>query len=141
MRVSPCSVVVVPLLLYVSLCVFMLRRVPLRIRVSPETRQHLHLLRTLRRLNIGGWLRALIDEALEEQKTTDGQEAEKDKPGACSQADSSDRQHGQLAIPLDGPGGRVSRVERSQELGPPTSRMVQCIPVQLEGLNKGIEAE
>ena len=34
------------------------------------------------------------------------------KPGACSQADISDRERGQLATPLDGPGGRISGVER-----------------------------
>jgi len=46
MRVSPCSGV--PwLLLYVSLCVSMLRRVPLHIRVSPETRQRLRTQRHL----------------------------------------------------------------------------------------------
>ncbi|MDE2963401.1 MAG: hypothetical protein OXU26_05790, partial [Acidobacteriota bacterium] len=59
--------------------------------------------------------------------------------GACSQADISDRQHGQLAISLDGPGGRVSGVERLQDC-PPTSRIVQWIPVQIEGYNGGIEA-
>jgi len=68
----PCSFVV-RLLLHVLLCVFMLRRVPLPIRVSPESRQRLQRLRTERRLNAGAWLRALIDEALEEQQTTDGQ--------------------------------------------------------------------
>ena len=109
---SPCSVVA-QLLLYVLLCVFMLHRVPRRIRVAPETCQRLQRLRTLRHLNVGGWLRALIDEALEEQQTTDGPEAEKGKPGACSRLDISDRQHGQFATPLDGLGGRVSGVERS----------------------------
>ena len=44
----------------------MSHRVPLRIRVSPETRQRLQRLRTQWHLNIGAWLRALIDEALEE---------------------------------------------------------------------------
>jgi len=57
MRVSPCSVVTW-LLLHVLLCAFMLRRVPLPIRVSPETRQRLQRLRTERRLNLGYWLRA-----------------------------------------------------------------------------------
>ena len=57
MRVSPCSVVTW-LLLYVLLCVFMLRRVPLHIRVSPETRQRLQRLRTERRLNLRFRLRA-----------------------------------------------------------------------------------
>ena len=52
----PCSFVV-RLLLYVLLCVFMLRRVPLHIRVSPETRQRLQRLRTERHLNLGYWLR------------------------------------------------------------------------------------
>ncbi len=51
----------------------MLHRVPLHIRVSPEARQRLQLLRTQRHLNVGSWLRALIDEALEEQQTTNGQ--------------------------------------------------------------------
>lgn len=72
MRVPPCSFVG-RLLLHVLLCIFMLRRVPLPIRVSLETRQRLQRLRTERHLNLGYWLRALIDEALEEQKTTDGQ--------------------------------------------------------------------
>ncbi len=89
----------------------MSHRVPLRIRVSPETRQRLQRPRTLRHLNVGSWLRALIDEALEEQQTTDGLEAETGKPGACSQPDISDPKRGQLAIPLDGPGGRVFGVE------------------------------
>ena len=43
----------------------MLHRVPLLIRVSPETRQRLQLLRTQRYVNLGSWLRALIDEALD----------------------------------------------------------------------------
>ena len=90
MSVSPCSVVA-GLLLYVSLCVFMLRRAPLPIRVSPESRQRLQRLGTERRLNAGAWLRALTDEALEEQKTTDGQRPREGKAGACSQADISDR--------------------------------------------------
>ena len=118
----------------------MLHRVPLHIRVSPETRQRLQRLRTQRHLNLGSWLRALIDEAVEELQTTDGPEAEKGEPGACSQPDISEPKRGQLATPRDGPGGRVSGVERSQKLRPPTSRMVQWIPVQLEGLNKGMEA-
>ena len=66
MRVSPCSVVTC-LLLNVLLCVFMLHRVPLHIRVSPETRQRLQRLRTERHLNVGAWLRALIDEALDRE--------------------------------------------------------------------------
>jgi len=103
------------LLLYVLLCVFMLRRVPLPIRVSRDTRQRLRRLRTERRLNVGARLRVLTDEAHEEQKTTDGQRPREGKAGACSQADISDRQHGQLAISLDGPAGRVSGVERSQD--------------------------
>ena len=69
----------------------MLRRVPLPVRVSPATRQCFQRLRTERRLNIGAWLRALIDEALEEQKTTDGQRPREGKAGACSQSDISDR--------------------------------------------------
>ena len=122
MRVSPCSVVAC-VLRYVSLCVSMLRRVPLHIRVSPRTlqfsmpidSQRLQRLRTKRRLKVGARLRVLTDEALEEQKTTDGQRPREGKAGACSQADISDRQHGQLAIPLDGPGGRVSGGERTQD--------------------------
>ena len=94
----------------------MLHHVPLHIRVSPETRQRLQRHHTEWHLNVGFWLRALIDEALEEQQTTDGKEAEKGKPEACSQPDSSDPMRGQLATPLDGPGGRVSGGERSQEL-------------------------
>ena len=41
---------------------------------------------------------------LEEQQTTDGPQAEKGKPGECTQPDISDPQHGQLATLLDGPG-------------------------------------
>ena len=57
----------------------MLHRVPLHIRVFPEIRQRFQLLRTQRHLNIGSWLHALIDEAVEEQPTTDGLEAETGK--------------------------------------------------------------
>ena len=60
MSVPPCSFVA-SLLLYVLVCVFMLHRIPLHIRVSPETRQRLQRLRTERHLNVGAWLRALID--------------------------------------------------------------------------------
>ena len=77
MRVPPCSFVV-RWLLYVLLCVFMLRRVPLRIRVSPETRQRLQRLRTERHLNVGPWLRTVIDEALDREfgpAPTDANEA------------------------------------------------------------------
>ena len=42
----------------------MLHSVPLHIRVSPDTRQRLQRLRTERHLNVGSWLRALIDQAL-----------------------------------------------------------------------------
>ena len=94
----------------------MLHCVPLHIRVSPEIRQRLQLLRTERHLNVVSWLRAHIDEALEEQQTTDGPEDEKGKAGGCSQPDISNREHGQLATPLDGPGGRVSGVERLHDL-------------------------
>ena len=45
----------------------MLHRVPLHFRVSPETRQRLQLLRTQRHLNLGSWLRAGIDEALDRE--------------------------------------------------------------------------
>ena len=91
----------------------MLHRVPLHIRVSPETRQRLQFLRTQRHLNVGSWLRALIDEALEEQQTTNGPEAEKGKAGGCSQPDISDPNHGQPTTPLDGLGRRVSGVATS----------------------------
>ena len=53
----------------VSLCCAVYRFV----RVSPEIRQRLQRLGTERHLNLGSWLRALTDESLEEQKTTDGQ--------------------------------------------------------------------
>ena len=43
----------------------MLHSVPLHIRVSPDTRQRLQRLRTERHLNVGSWLRALIDQALD----------------------------------------------------------------------------
>ncbi len=66
MRVSPCSVVTY-LLFHVLMCVFMLHRVPLHFRVSPETRQRLQRLRTERHLNVGAWLRTLIDEALDRE--------------------------------------------------------------------------
>ena len=45
----------------------MLHGVPLHIRVSPDTRQRLHRLRTERHLNVGSWLRALIDQALDRE--------------------------------------------------------------------------
>ena len=85
----------------------MLHRVPIHIRVSPETRQRLQLLRTERHLNVVSWLRAHIDEALEEQQTTDGPEAEKGKAGGCTQPDISDGQHEQRGTPLDSLGLRV----------------------------------
>ena len=91
----------------------MLHRVPLHIRVSSETRQRLQLLRTQPPLNVGSWLRALIDEALEEQQTTIGPEAEKGKAGGCSQPDISDPKHGQPTTLLDSLGRRVSGVETS----------------------------
>ena len=47
--------------------VFMLHRVPFHIRVSPETRQRLRRLCTERHLNVGAWLRALIDEPLDRE--------------------------------------------------------------------------
>ena len=45
----------------------MLHGVPLHIRVSPDTRQRLQRLRTERHLNVGSWLRALIDQALDRE--------------------------------------------------------------------------
>ena len=53
--------------LYVLLCGVMLHSVPLHIRVSPDTRQRLQRLRTERHLNVGSWLRALIDQALDRE--------------------------------------------------------------------------
>ena len=53
--------------LYVLLCDDMLHSVPIHIRVSPETRQRLQRLRTERHLNVGSWLRALIDQALDRE--------------------------------------------------------------------------
>ena len=53
--------------LYVLLCGDMLHSVPIHIRVSPETRQRLQRLRTERHLNVGSWLRALIDQALDRE--------------------------------------------------------------------------
>ena len=85
----------------------MLHRVPLHIRASPETRQRLQFLLTQRHLNVGSWLRAFIDEAFEEQQTTNGPEAEKGKPGGCAQPDISDGQHEQRGTPLDSLGLRV----------------------------------
>ena len=55
------------MLLYVLVCVVMLHRVPLQIRISPEARQRLQRLRTERHLNVGARLRALIDEALDRE--------------------------------------------------------------------------
>ena len=112
LRVALCSVVTC-LLLYVLLCVFLLHHVPLHIPVSPETRQGLQRLGIQRHFNVGSWLRALVDEALEEQQTTNGPEAEKGKAGGCSQPDISDPKHGQPTTPLDGLGRRVSGVETS----------------------------
>ena len=45
----------------------MLHSVPIHIRVSPDTRQRLQRLRTERHLNVGSWLRALIDQALDRE--------------------------------------------------------------------------
>ena len=53
--------------LYVLLCGVMLHSVPLHIRVSPDTRQRLQRLRTEHHLNVGSWLRALIDQALDRE--------------------------------------------------------------------------
>ena len=53
--------------LYVLLYGDMLHSVPIHIRVSPETRQRLQRLRTERHLNVGSWLRALIDQALDRE--------------------------------------------------------------------------
>ena len=53
--------------LYVLQCGVMLHSVPLHIRVSPDTRQRLQRLRTERHLNVGSWLRALIDQALDRE--------------------------------------------------------------------------
>ena len=64
MSVSPYSFVT-SLLLYVLLCFLLLHRVPLRILAAPKTRQRLQLFRTERHLNVGSWLRALIDEVLD----------------------------------------------------------------------------
>ena len=95
----------------------MLHRVPLHIRVSPETRQRFQLLRTQRYLNVVSWLRALIDEALKEQQTTNGPEAERGKAGGCTQPDISDGQHRQRGTPLDSLGLRVD----TRLICPPTS--------------------
>ena len=53
--------------LYVLLCGVMLHRVPLHIRVSPDTRQRLQRLRSERHLNVGSWLRSLINQALDRE--------------------------------------------------------------------------
>ncbi len=57
---------------------------------SDPWREGIQRLLTERHLNVGPWLRALTDEAFEEQSTTDGPEAEKGKAGGCSQPDISD---------------------------------------------------
>ena len=72
----------------------------------------------------------------EEQQTTSGPQAERGKPGECTQPDIFDRQHGQLGTPLDSLGLRVD----TRLTCPSTSRMVQWIPVQLEGFNEGNKA-
>ena len=53
--------------LCVLLCGDMLHSVPIHIRVSPDTRQRLQRLRTERHINVGSWLRALIDQALDRE--------------------------------------------------------------------------
>ena len=53
--------------LYVLLCGVMLHSVPLHIRVSPDTRQRLQRLRSERHLNVGSWLRSLINQALDRE--------------------------------------------------------------------------
>ncbi len=66
----------------------MLHRVPLHIRVSPETRQRLQRLRTERHLNVGSWLRALIDEALDREfgpAPTEGNELDAPVKAAASE--------------------------------------------------------
>ena len=73
MSVAACSFVTF-LWLDVLLCIWMLHRVALPIRVSSQPRQRLQLLRTRRHLNVRFRLRALIDEAVEEQQATKGRE-------------------------------------------------------------------
>jgi len=63
------------LLLYVLLWGFLLRRVPLPIRVSPETRQRLQRLRTERRLYLGYWLRAGVGEGRRRVRLPKGADA------------------------------------------------------------------
>ena len=66
----------------------MLHRVALHIRVSPETRQRLQRLRTERHLNVGSWLRALIDEALDREfgpASTEGNELDAPVKAAASE--------------------------------------------------------
>ena len=135
---SQCSFVV-RLLLHVVLCVFMLRRVPLPIRVSSETRQQLQRLRTERHLNLRFWLRALIDEALEEQKTTDGQRPREARLEHAHKPISPIGSTGSLPRRLTVP-EEESPGSNGRRICPPTSRMVQWIPVQIEGYNGGIEA-
>ena len=48
-------------------CVFVLHHVPLHVRVSPKTRQRLQRLHPECHLNVGFWLRALINEALDRE--------------------------------------------------------------------------
>ena len=94
----------------------MLHRVPLHIRVFPETRQRLKLLRTQRHPNVGSWLHALMHEALEEQKTTDGQRPRRARLEDAHNPISPMRTQGQPTTPLDGLGRRVSGVATSQDL-------------------------
>ena len=108
LRVALCSFVTC-LSLHVLLCVFMLHRVPLHIPVSPEARQGLQRLGIQRHLNVGSRLRVLVDEAPEEQQTTDGPEAEKGKAGGCSQPDISD--------PNPGAAYHPARRSRTKSLG------------------------
>ena len=116
LSVSSCSSVTC-LSLYVLSCVlcctvfhFISASLPKPVNVSSSSA-------TERHLNVGSWLRALIEEALEEQQTTNGPEAEKGKAGGCTQPDISDGQHGQRGTPLDSLGLRVD----TRLTCPPTS--------------------
>ena len=138
MRVSLCSVVAC-VLRYVSLCVFMLRRVPLPVRVSPDSRQRLRLLRTQRHLNLApgcapSWMRP----------------SKNRRPQMTRGRERARPEHAHN--PISPIGSTVSLPSRStvaqeessgsndRRICPPTSRTVQWIPVQIEGYNGGSEA-
>ena len=80
---------------------------------SDPWREGLQRLLTERHVNVGAWLRALVDEALEKQKTTDGQRPRRTRLEDAHNPISPIRTQGQPTTRLDGLGGRVSGVATS----------------------------